>query len=140
MNSTDCNSKTGTCISCHRERPLAVCRECVSSIQTKKDGHTKNGEMMDENENMDTTHKMPDQMTSKDYYFDSYSHFGIHEEMLKDEVRTLTYRDSILKNRHLFKGKVVLDIGCGTGILSMFAAKAGAARVIGVRAFGTLNE
>jgi hypothetical protein len=25
-------------------------------------------------------------MTSKDYYFDSYAHFGIHEEMLKDEV------------------------------------------------------
>lgn len=23
------------------------------------------------------------EMTSKDYYFDSYSHFGIHEEMLK---------------------------------------------------------
>ena len=33
-----------------------------------------------------------DEMTSKDYYFDSYAHFGIHEEMLKDEVRTLTYR------------------------------------------------
>ena len=32
------------------------------------------------------------EMTSKDYYFDSYAHFGIHEEMLKDEVRTLTYR------------------------------------------------
>ena len=27
------------------------------------------------------------EMTSKDYYFDSYAHFGIHEEMLKDEVR-----------------------------------------------------
>lgn len=26
-------------------------------------------------------------LLSKDYYFDSYSHFGIHEEMLKDEVR-----------------------------------------------------
>jgi hypothetical protein len=26
-------------------------------------------------------------LTSKDYYFDSYSHFGIHEEMLKDQVR-----------------------------------------------------
>ena len=52
--------------------------------------------------------------------------------MLKDEVRTLTYRNSMLHNMHLFKDKVVLDVGCGTGILSMFAAKAGAKRVIGV--------
>ena len=69
------------------------------------------------------------EMTSKDYYFDSYAHFGIHEEMLKDEVRTLTYRNSMWHNKHLFKGKIVLDVGCGTGILSMFAAKAGAKHV-----------
>lgn len=72
------------------------------------------------------------EMTSKDYYFDSYAHFGIHEEMLKDEVRTMTYRNAIYHNTHLFKDKVVLDIGCGTGILCMFAAKAGAKRVIGI--------
>lgn len=33
--------------------------------------------------------------TSADYYFDSYSHFGIHEEMLKDEVRTKSYMNAI---------------------------------------------
>uniref|UniRef100_A0A673LQH5 Protein arginine N-methyltransferase 8-B-like n=1 Tax=Sinocyclocheilus rhinocerous TaxID=307959 RepID=A0A673LQH5_9TELE len=74
----------------------------------------------------------PDEMTSRDYYFDSYAHFGIHEEMLKDEVRTLTYRNSMYHNKHIFKDKIVLDVGSGTGILSMFAAKAGAKHVYGI--------
>ena len=51
---------------------------------------------------VDKTPEVKD-MTSADYYFDSYAHFGIHEEMLKDEVRTLTYRDSMVMNKHLFK-------------------------------------
>lgn len=71
-------------------------------------------------------------LTSKDYYFDSYAHFGIHEEMLKDEVRTRSYMHSMVQNKHLFKDKVVLDVGCGTGVLSMFAAKAGARKVYGI--------
>eukprot|EP00803_Ostreobium_quekettii_P011398 evm.model.scf_473.2 EVM.evm.TU.scf_473.2 scf_473:2551-3700(-) len=72
------------------------------------------------------------QQTSADYYFDSYSHFGIHEEMLKDRVRTRGYMQAICNNPHLFKGKTVLDVGCGTGILSLFCAKAGAAAVYGI--------
>ena len=57
--------------------------------------------------------------------------------MLKDEVRTMSYRNAIYHNRHLFKDKVVLDVGSGTGILCMFAAKAGARHVIGVSAHDT---
>jgi len=83
-------------------------------------------------EELEKTLTEEEEKTAKDYYFKSYSHFGIHEEMLKDYVRTDTYRRSILQNTHLFKDKVVLDLGCGTGILSMFAAEAGAKRVIGV--------
>ncbi len=52
--------------------------------------------------------------------------------MLKDTVRTDAYRDFIYLNKDIFAGKVVLDIGCGTGILSMFCAKAGAKQVIAV--------
>lgn len=70
--------------------------------------------------------------TSADYYFDSYSHFGIHEEMLKDIVRTKTYQNVIYQNSFLFKDKIVLDVGAGTGILSLFCAKAGAKHVYAV--------
>ncbi|CAI5511117.1 unnamed protein product [Closterium sp. Naga37s-1] len=68
-------------------------------------------------------------LTSADYYFDSYAHFGIHEEMLKDAVRTKTYEAAICGSTFLFKDKVVMDVGAGTGILSLFAAKAGAKKV-----------
>lgn len=81
-----------------------------------------------------------DDLTSKDYYFDSYSHHGIHEEMLKDQVRTRTYQMAILNNKHLFEGKIVLDVGCGTGILSMFAVQAGAAHVYGVDCSGIIES
>ena len=76
--------------------------------------------------------KEPPGLTHKDYYTDSYGRLSIHEDMLKDRVRTETYKDAILHNKHLFHRKVVLDVGCGSGILSMFAAQAGAAKVIGV--------
>lgn len=78
--------------------------------------------------------------TSKDYYFDSYAHFGIHEEMLKDTVRTETYMNAIVNNSHLFKDKVVLDVGCGTGVLSMFAAKAGAKHVYGIECSSIIQQ
>ena len=68
----------------------------------------------------------------KDYYFNSYSNFNIHEEMLKDKVRTGAYQKAILENKDIFKDKIVLDVGSGTGILSFFAAQGGAKHVYGI--------
>ena len=73
-----------------------------------------------------------DKAGEHDYYFNSYSSHHIHEEMLKDSVRTLTYQQAIEGNPNDFKDKIVLDIGCGTGILSIFAARAGAKHVYAV--------
>ncbi|XP_037087094.1 protein arginine N-methyltransferase 1-like [Pollicipes pollicipes] len=68
-----------------------------------------------------------------DSYFESYAHFGIHHEMLSDRVRTEAYRDAIGRNAlPCVRGRSVLDLGCGTAILSMFCARAGAAEVVGV--------
>lgn len=74
------------------------------------------------------------------YYWESYAGADIHETMLKDTVRTDAYRDFIYNNKHLFAGKTVLDIGCGTGILSMFCARAGAAKVIAVDASAIITK
>lgn len=65
-------------------------------------------------------------------YFQSYDHYGIHHEMLSDKIRTESYKQAFFENTDFMKGKSVLDVGCGTSILSMFASKAGAKEVVSI--------
>lgn len=54
------------------------------------------------------------------------------QSLLQDKVRTDGYRQAIVRNSEMFRDKIVLDVGCGTSVLSMFAAKAGAKHVYAV--------
>ncbi len=65
-------------------------------------------------------------------YLAGYSRTDIHAEMLEDRARTNAYRRALLDLD--LRGKTVLDVGAGTGILSLFAAQAGAERVYAVEA------
>uniref|UniRef100_A0AAZ3PRE1 Histone-arginine methyltransferase CARM1 n=1 Tax=Oncorhynchus tshawytscha TaxID=74940 RepID=A0AAZ3PRE1_ONCTS len=67
-------------------------------------------------------------------YFQFYGYLSQQQNMMQDYVRTGTYQRAILQNHTDFKDKVVLDVGCGSGILSFFAAQAGARKVYAVEA------
>ena len=59
-------------------------------------------------------------------YFEGYSAEDIHAEMLSDKRRTEAFKKAI---KDSVAGKLVIDVGAGTGILSVFAAEAGAKKV-----------
>lgn len=56
-------------------------------------------------------------------YFGSYGTLRLHLEMLSDRSRTETYRQVVLKNSASLRNKVVMDLGCGTGVISLFCAQ-----------------
>ncbi|XWS08261.1 hypothetical protein CRYUN_Cryun41cG0064800 [Craigia yunnanensis] len=134
---------------CNKDRNKAVMtvfNDCLSLASSSK-SITDNG--MDYGESVGSCDNNPKNKQSRVYiadvvekdikkvnesYFGSYCSFGIHKDTISDKVRTDAYRQALLKNPSLLNGAVVMDVGCGTGILSLFAAQAGAPRVISIEA------
>jgi len=62
-------------------------------------------------------------------YFCSYAQLHHQKQMLADHNRMAAYHSAILGNPDVFKDKIVMDIGTGSGILAIWAAQAGARKV-----------
>ncbi len=73
-----------------------------------------------------------DETAALDPYFEGYMRPSIHRLMLSDGPRMAAYRAAI--QRLDLRGKTVLDVGAGTGLLALWCAKQGAARVLAVEA------
>jgi len=71
-------------------------------------------------------------------YFDSYGDTSVHSLMLRDKPRNEAYAEAFSKDD--LRGKIVMDVGCGTGILSMLAAKNNAKHVHAVEANKKIAE
>jgi hypothetical protein len=86
--------------------PAAAPQAPAAAVVAEKEDHQRKVVAPEEEYSSAFSSADDDERTSKDYYFDSYAHHAIHEEMLKDEVRTKTYELAILNNKHLFQDKV----------------------------------
>ena len=65
-------------------------------------------------------------------YFCSYAQLYHQKQMLADHNRMAAYHSAILGNADVFKDKVVMDVGTGSGILACWAAQAGARKVYAI--------
>ncbi|KAH0458726.1 hypothetical protein IEQ34_011540 [Dendrobium chrysotoxum] len=72
--------------------------------------------------------------TSALMYFHYYGQLLHQQNMLQDYVRTGTYFAAVIENCADFNGRIVVDVGAGSSILSLFAAKAGAKHVYAIEA------
>ncbi|XP_008786717.1 probable histone-arginine methyltransferase CARM1 isoform X1 [Phoenix dactylifera] len=99
-------------------------------VSPRSGGALENGSLIAAKSKFD--HKI--EATSAKMYFHYYGQLLHQQNMLQDYVRTGTYYAAVIENRVDFNGRVVVDVGAGSGILSLFAAQAGAKHVYAVEA------
>ncbi|XP_054159710.1 protein arginine N-methyltransferase 1-like [Oppia nitens] len=95
------------------DRPIRDCRRCLRRLTTN--GYRD----LEYNE-----------LTSADFYYNPRIHWTVLSHELKDKNRYNTYKKVIEDNKESFKGKTILVISSGTGLIALMAAKAGAKTVI----------
>lgn len=78
----------------------------------------------------------PAPVTEAQVYQHSAELLGIHEALLKDGVRNRAFREALAL--HVNGDSVVLDIGSGTGLWAILAAKLGARRVVAIERDGLM--
>jgi len=67
--------------------------------------------------------KTPINEACNSFYYDSYGNLSVHTLMLRDQPRMETYARALAQSKSAIEGKIVVDVGSGTGILSMICAK-----------------
>jgi type I protein arginine methyltransferase len=67
-----------------------------------------------------------------DHYVESYGNLEVHQLMLQDRERCAWYEAELERACSVVRDAVVLDVGCGCGLLALFAARAGARKVYAV--------
>lgn len=70
-----------------------------------------------------------DSMTSAEFRHDYGAHLENMRMRQKDQQHMRFFQSIIENNKHLFVGRTILVLNCGTGTLALMAARAGAARV-----------
>ncbi|KAJ2559785.1 hypothetical protein EV175_000170 [Coemansia sp. RSA 1933] len=88
------------------------------------------------------TQREDDEVLHRDpSYFQYYAQLQHQQNMLQDYVRTSSYRSAIVGNKDtLFRDRLVMDVGSGSGILAFFAAQAEAKHIYAVEASGMAKK